>query len=258
MNPGFKSDKPGVAPDGMALQPVYADEPGPPAGTTGTATPTPGPARCRQDFARTPAVDWREVRHRRTGWRVARDPHGGEGHLRRDPCRTRPHPRRGLDRAGLRQFHGRHRQARRTDADDLQPGDAGVAAGAPAGRTRARPDAEQPVGVGRRARGVAVRGREAAARIVAAHGGPDPAGAHDRTAHSQHHAARAGQRLRDRAERVSQPTGHARERPVHDYRSQPHLDHGRRVRVGHHVDQDRRCRLRDVPERAARPRSPHE
>jgi len=27
MNPAFKSDKPGVAPDGMALQPVYADEP---------------------------------------------------------------------------------------------------------------------------------------------------------------------------------------------------------------------------------------
>ena len=27
MNPAYKSDKPGMAPDGMALQPVYADEP---------------------------------------------------------------------------------------------------------------------------------------------------------------------------------------------------------------------------------------
>src|SRR5580765_2929299 len=26
MNPAYRSDKPGVAPDGMALQPVYADE----------------------------------------------------------------------------------------------------------------------------------------------------------------------------------------------------------------------------------------
>src|SRR5438093_8754616 len=26
MNPAFKSDQPGIAPDGMALQPVYADE----------------------------------------------------------------------------------------------------------------------------------------------------------------------------------------------------------------------------------------
>lgn len=41
MNPGFKSDKPGVAPDGMALQPVYADQPWLPAGATGTATPAP-------------------------------------------------------------------------------------------------------------------------------------------------------------------------------------------------------------------------
>ena len=36
MNPVYKSDKPGAAPDGMALQPVYADET---AGTTGEATP---------------------------------------------------------------------------------------------------------------------------------------------------------------------------------------------------------------------------
>ena len=41
MNPAFKSDKPGAAPDGMALQPVYADEPGPPTGTSGTTTPPP-------------------------------------------------------------------------------------------------------------------------------------------------------------------------------------------------------------------------
>jgi multidrug efflux pump subunit AcrA (membrane-fusion protein) len=33
MNPAYKSDKPGIAPDGMALQPVYADE----VATTGTA-----------------------------------------------------------------------------------------------------------------------------------------------------------------------------------------------------------------------------
>ena len=26
MNPAYRSDKPGIAPDGMALQPVYADE----------------------------------------------------------------------------------------------------------------------------------------------------------------------------------------------------------------------------------------
>jgi len=37
MNPAFKSDKPGMAPDGMALQPVYADEPA----SAGAAMPTP-------------------------------------------------------------------------------------------------------------------------------------------------------------------------------------------------------------------------
>src|SRR6516225_2148886 len=31
MNPAFRSDKPGLAPDGMALQPVYAEDPGAPA-----------------------------------------------------------------------------------------------------------------------------------------------------------------------------------------------------------------------------------
>ena len=36
MNPAFKSDKPGIAPDGMALQPVYADEPTASGGTSGT------------------------------------------------------------------------------------------------------------------------------------------------------------------------------------------------------------------------------
>ena len=39
MNPAHKSDKPGVAPDGMALEPVYADEPTGATGTTGEATP---------------------------------------------------------------------------------------------------------------------------------------------------------------------------------------------------------------------------
>jgi RND family efflux transporter MFP subunit len=34
MNPAFKSDKPGIAPDGMALQPVYADEA---TGTSGSS-----------------------------------------------------------------------------------------------------------------------------------------------------------------------------------------------------------------------------
>jgi RND family efflux transporter MFP subunit len=40
MNPAYKSDKPGAAPDGMALQPVYADEA---TGTTGEATRVSGP-----------------------------------------------------------------------------------------------------------------------------------------------------------------------------------------------------------------------
>jgi RND family efflux transporter MFP subunit len=35
MNPAFKSDKPGLAPDGMPLQPVYAEPPGGTAGTVG-------------------------------------------------------------------------------------------------------------------------------------------------------------------------------------------------------------------------------
>ena len=35
MNPAFKSDKPGLAPDGMALQPVYDDESVTPTSTTG-------------------------------------------------------------------------------------------------------------------------------------------------------------------------------------------------------------------------------
>ena len=35
MNPAYRSDKPGIAPDGMALQPVYADETATPTGTDG-------------------------------------------------------------------------------------------------------------------------------------------------------------------------------------------------------------------------------
>jgi len=44
MNPAFKSDKPGTAPDGMALQPVYAEAPERPSGTTDTpvASAPPG------------------------------------------------------------------------------------------------------------------------------------------------------------------------------------------------------------------------
>jgi len=38
MNPAYHSDKPGVAPDGMALEPVYADEPAAASGTIGEAT----------------------------------------------------------------------------------------------------------------------------------------------------------------------------------------------------------------------------
>ena len=38
MNPAFKSDKPGLAPDGMALEPVYADEPTSATGAIGEAT----------------------------------------------------------------------------------------------------------------------------------------------------------------------------------------------------------------------------
>ena len=79
----------------------------------------------------------------------ALDPHGRQGHLRRDPRRARAHAHRRLDREGLRRLHGRRRQAGRADADDLQPGDAGVAAGAPARRAGARPDARQPAGVRR-------------------------------------------------------------------------------------------------------------
>jgi Cu(I)/Ag(I) efflux system membrane fusion protein len=41
MNPAYRSDKPGVALDGMALQPVYADEP---TGTTGEAKPVAVPS----------------------------------------------------------------------------------------------------------------------------------------------------------------------------------------------------------------------
>jgi RND family efflux transporter MFP subunit len=38
MNPAYKSDKPGVAPDGMALKPVYADEVTAPTGGSGRTT----------------------------------------------------------------------------------------------------------------------------------------------------------------------------------------------------------------------------
>ena len=43
MNPAYKSDKPGMAPDGMALQPVYADEATAETGAIGTATAAPAP-----------------------------------------------------------------------------------------------------------------------------------------------------------------------------------------------------------------------
>ena len=38
MNPAYRSDKPGVAPDGMALEPVYADEPTAATGAGGDST----------------------------------------------------------------------------------------------------------------------------------------------------------------------------------------------------------------------------
>src|SRR5450759_990395 len=43
MNPAYKSDKPGLAPDGMALAPVYADAPTAASGTAGGATPASVP-----------------------------------------------------------------------------------------------------------------------------------------------------------------------------------------------------------------------
>jgi hypothetical protein len=50
MNPAYKSDKPGAAPDGMALEPVYADETTAATGTIGEATRAscrPAPSRFR-------------------------------------------------------------------------------------------------------------------------------------------------------------------------------------------------------------------
>lgn len=52
MNPAFTSDKPGVASDGMALQPVYADEPSAPSSAHGGdgprgRAPTPKPGAIR-------------------------------------------------------------------------------------------------------------------------------------------------------------------------------------------------------------------
>src|ERR1019366_4590428 len=42
MNPAYKSDKPGAALDGMALQPVYADEPTAATGGEATRSMPPG------------------------------------------------------------------------------------------------------------------------------------------------------------------------------------------------------------------------
>ncbi len=80
------------------------------------------------------------------------------------------------------------------------------------------------------------------------------AGAQDRPAHSQHHAVCARRRFRHRTERVSQPEGHAGQRPLHDHRPEPNLDRRRRFRVGHRLDQGRRpcVRLFSEREHAAR------
>jgi RND family efflux transporter MFP subunit len=45
MNPAYKSDKPGIAPDGMALEPVYADGPTGTAGETARTSMPPGAIR---------------------------------------------------------------------------------------------------------------------------------------------------------------------------------------------------------------------
>ena len=67
MNPSYRSDKPGVATDGMALQPVYADVP---TGTTGEAAPAsrpPGAIRISPERQQLIGV---KLRHRRTGRRI--------------------------------------------------------------------------------------------------------------------------------------------------------------------------------------------
>ena len=76
-----------------------------------------------------------------------------------------------------------------------------------------------------------------------------------RSADSQHHVVRARQRFRDGAEGVSESEGHAGQRPVHDHRPEPDLDRRRRLRVGHHLDQGRRCRRTSRFRTATRRRS---
>jgi RND family efflux transporter MFP subunit len=82
MNPAYKSDKPGVAPDGMALQPVYADKPTAATGTIGEATRTslpPGsinisPERQQLIGVKFATVEWNsETRSIRTVGRVTYD-----------------------------------------------------------------------------------------------------------------------------------------------------------------------------------------
>ena len=116
------------------------------------------------------------------------DPHRRQGHLRRDACRARPHAHRGLDREGLRRLHRRRRQAGRADADDLQPGDAGVAAGTAAGRRARDLMRGNPLASAAEHGESLFEAAKRRLRAVAAQRGPDPAGAHHRGADPQHHA----------------------------------------------------------------------
>src|SRR5512139_1730049 len=65
MNPGFKSDKPGIAPCGMPLEPVYAEESGgtprSPSAEAGTVRMTP--ARQQETGVRVGQVEKKATTH---------------------------------------------------------------------------------------------------------------------------------------------------------------------------------------------------
>ena len=123
-------------------------------------------ARHDPDHLRTAADHRREVRDRRTqgGRRDVRT----VGKVTFDETRiAHVHTRiEGWIETGVRRLHRRDREEGPADADDLQPGDAGVPAGAAARRSRAGLMRNNPLAIRRRARRVAVRGGAAAPGAV--------------------------------------------------------------------------------------------
>ena len=191
MNPAYKSDKPRAccrrrgraamtARTGSLLPrcSYHADSRSTRTGTpnryTEAAPRPPGRSRSRPSVSRLIGVKFATVELSGQARTIR-----SVGKVTFDETRVgaRAHADRRLDRKGVRRLHGRLRQAGPADADDLQPGNAGVATGAAARRARAGSDARQPAGLRGGARQLALRAARRRLRALATQRRPNRPGA---------------------------------------------------------------------------------